>query len=269
MAEHGTLARRRSGCHCDPCVQAKNRYNQRRDLLIATGRWQYLVDAEPVRQHVSQLCAAGLGKRRIAQLSGVSAPTIQHLLNGNPASGRPRTARLRPDIARALLAIQPGLDMLADSATVDTIGTRRRVQALMCLGWSQREQSDRVGLDQRTFSAINTYDRVAASTARAVRDLYDELSMAVAPSSQGSNYARTYAKKRGYAPPLAWDDDSIDDPKARPDFGKKTGVHAAIQENVSELTAQRVSDEEIARRLGISRDWVVEMRRRARRAVAA
>jgi transcriptional regulator len=250
-------------------ISDKQRYNLRRELLINAGQWAPFVDAEPVRRHVNELRAAGLGKRRIAALSGVSNATIQHLLRGNPGSGRPRTARIRPDIARALLAVRPGLDTLADSAAVDTIGTRRRVQALMCLGWSQREQADRVGIDQRTFSAINTYDRIAASTARAVRDLYDELSMTVAPSSQGSNYARTYAKKRGYAPPLAWDDDSIDDPKARPDFGKKTGVHAAIQENVSELTAQRVSDEEIARRLGISRDWVVEMRRRARKAVAA
>lgn len=264
MADHGTLARRRiGGCDCRPCRDAGNRYNNRRELLIATGRWRPYVDAEPVRQHVNTLRANGLGAERITELAGVAHSTMQRLLYGAPHRGEGPSKRIRPDTAAAILAVRADLDTLADGASVDATGTRRRSHALVCLGWSQGEQARRLGVQKNNFNRLNT-SPVTAARARAVRDLYDELSMTVAPPSQGANYARNLAKRRGYAPPLAWDDDSIDDPAAQPDLGEEGVRGAALAEDSNELVAQGYTVNQAAERLGISRDSLDKLRSRYR-----
>jgi hypothetical protein len=264
MAEHGTLTRRRVGrCDCRPCRDAGNRYNNRRELLIATGRWQPLVDADPVRQHVNQLRAAGLGAERIIKLANVTPSTMQRLLYGRPSDGEAPSKRVRPEVAAALLAVRADLDTLADGAQIDATGTRRRSQALVCLGWSQGEQARRLGIQKSNFTRLNHHS-VTAARARAVRDLYNELSMATAPQSQGANYARKLAERRGYVPPLAWDDDTIDDPAATPDLGTKVLKTVALLENFEELTALGYTSDQAAERLEVTRDYLNELRRRAR-----
>jgi predicted DNA-binding protein (UPF0251 family) len=52
---------------------------------------------------------------------------------------------------------------------------------------------------------------VTRSTAARVARLYDLLSMRPGPSP----IAKRRALAKGWAPPLAWDDDTIDDPRAR------------------------------------------------------
>jgi transcriptional regulator with XRE-family HTH domain len=271
MYQHGTLVARKIGrCDCTPCRDAGNRYNARRELLINTGRWQPYTDAQPVRDHVNQLRAAGLGWQRIADLANVAHPTVSRLLYGQPSEGDAPTKRMRPRIAAALLAVHADLDTLADGAQIDATGTRRRSQALTCLGWSQSEQAGRLGVNKGNYTRINTAELVTAGRARAVRALYAELSMTVAPPSQSATYARRIAKRRKYAPPLAWDDDAIDDPAARPDFGEKVPSGIAVLENVDELVAQGYTVDQAAHRLGVSRSCIDKARRRARdKAVAA
>lgn len=265
MYTHGTLARRRiGGCDCRPCRDAGNRYNNRRELLIATGRWQPLVDAEPVRQHISALRAAGLGAERIAELANVAHSTMQRLLYGRSDRAEAPSKRIRPHTAAAILALHADLDTLADGAQIDATGTRRRSHALVCLGWSQGEQARRLGVGKSNYTRLNS-SPVTAARARAVRALYNELSMTVAPSSQGSNYARSLAKRRGYAPPLAWDDDSIDDPAAKPDRGEKVPARTALLENVTELIGQGYTVKQAAERLGVSRHALDKALQRSRR----
>lgn len=95
---------------------------------------------------------------------------------------------------------------------VDATGTRRRVQALSALGWSQSYLGERFGVGVSAVQQWTVSSLVQAKTATSVRRLYDELSMTPGPSAR----ARGWAAKRGWPPPLAWDDDTIDDPAARP-----------------------------------------------------
>ena len=44
------------------------------------------------------------------------------------------------------------------------------------------------------------------------------------PQGPGANRARTWAKRHGFAPPLAWDD--IDDPDEKPNYGERADHHA-------------------------------------------
>lgn len=216
--EHGTLTGYKiRGCRCPRCTEAQRRYNSRRERLILYGRWEYMVDAEPVRRQVHRLRAAGLGWKRVASLAGVSISTVSKLLYGSPTRGMGPTKRVRPATAAAILAVHADLDTLADKACTDAAGTRRRIQALARLGWSLGEQARRVGWTHQNYAALQTRTQVIARTARLVRGLYEDLSMTPAPDGPGVERARREAARKGYLPPLAWDDDLIDLPDAELD----------------------------------------------------
>lgn len=59
---------------------------------------------------------------------------------------------------------------------------------------------------------------------REVCEVYDRLSMTPGPSAHTAGWAA----KRGYAPPLAWDEDSIDDPAARPATDRPVATDAQV-----------------------------------------
>lgn len=106
--DHGTLgAYRRDRCRCGPCRAANRDAQRRRRRAIAYGQWQPFVDAEPIRAHVTQLAAAGLSLRRIAELSGVSRGCIDALMRGKPARGRAPSHRIRAATAARLLLVTP------------------------------------------------------------------------------------------------------------------------------------------------------------------
>lgn len=100
-----------------------------------------------------------------------------------------------------------------EPSTIDATGTRRRLQALAALGWGSTDLAELLGFSHRSrLAQLRQATRVNVRTAAAVRELYDRLSMTVGPSPR----ARQHALDEGYAPPLAWDDDTIDDPAALP-----------------------------------------------------
>lgn len=107
-----------------------------------------------------------------------------------------------------------------DRLTVDGLFTRRRIQALMALGWSSRD-IDRL-LDRRptyTYRVLSNTGPVYLTTATLYRDLYARLS-ATRPDTPTAERRQIVtrningARRRGYVPPAAWDD--IDDPAEDP-----------------------------------------------------
>ncbi len=209
--EHGYAKYCREGCRCYVCAFAASQYTMSRKRAISEGRWQPYVDAEPVRQHLRTLMAGGIGYQQICTLSGVHCSVISKLLYGT--NGRPKT-KLRPAIAAKLLAVELGASCIP-RGHVDATGVRRRIQALTCLGWTFAEQARRVGWDRRNFTSLLAQQRVRHDTAKKIAELYDELSMTVAPAGHGATKARAWAQRHGWLPPLAWDDDEIDDPGVR------------------------------------------------------
>jgi hypothetical protein len=143
---------------------------------------------------------------------------------------------------------------------VDATGTRRRVQALAWCGWSLARLSARLGGDESLARKILRRRQVTAATARAVRELYDELWDQAPPEddpwdARAAVRARNYARTRGFAPPQAWDDDEIDDPAASPAEGwERQGKrrYGSLTEEAVELNAQGEHPEMIAARLGSS-----------------
>lgn len=114
---------------------------------------------------------------------------------------------------RAVLGLPPRF--------VNKVGSKRRVNALQALGWSAEDLSVRMGFSRAYLNvAINREGRdyILRATARRIADIYDELSMTFPPETPCTSRQRAAAKKKGWLPPLAWDDDRIDDPNYRPNL---------------------------------------------------
>lgn len=262
MTTHGTLTGYNiHGCRCDECTAAQSRYNGRRRLLIASGRWQHRAETQPVRDHINQLRQAGLGWRRIARLADVSDGIVSRILYGTPTRGWGPSKHINPASAAALLAVHADIDTLADGARIDATGTKRRIQALVAIGWSNAEQARRLGVTRQSHSRIHGMTHVTAGLARTIRRLYDELSMTPAPDGYSAVMARREAARRGWVSPLAWDDATIDDPNATPDLGQPVLRKVALLEDVHELFDQHHTIDQAAERLGIGRSYIEKLLR--------
>jgi transcriptional regulator with XRE-family HTH domain len=265
--DHGTRARyvmgegpgKMPGCRCGPCTAANREYASHRGRQQVYGRWQPGVDAEPAREHLRALSAAGIGWKQAARLSGLSTGVVSKLLYG--IGERPPTRRIRPATEQRILAIPVAAPSLARAAVVDATATRRRLQALVARGYSQAVLARRLGILRSNFSQI-TAGQVTAATERDVAGLYDQL-WNVPPDESthrsriSASRARNYARARGWVPPLAWDDDRIADPGAQPaaDWRRPARVPlTALAEDVHEVIAWEGSRDLAARRLGVSRN---------------
>lgn len=95
--------------------------------------------------------------------------------------------------------------------SVPALGTQRRIQALMAIGWSAEEQAKALGWNhKRAVHRLRFVTYVYRSTHEQVAEMYERLSGKPGPSAG----TRGRARSAGYAPPLAWDD--IDNPDETP-----------------------------------------------------
>jgi hypothetical protein len=105
-------------------------------------------------------------------------------------------------------------------------GTRRRLQALMNRGWSPAALEQAAGLPAAAVSAVVAGRRGARLVDRQVAAAYDQLwnqdpPLATPRDRARAAAARTQAERREWPPPMAWDDELIDQPDASPAPGWK------------------------------------------------
>lgn len=212
--EHLTFER--DHCKGEACTKAARKHAKLTAYRTATGTHSY-IDAEPARAHVLAL-REQLTVGQIEARSGVHRTAIRVLLGDFP--GKPASKRITRTTSAALLAVKPVAIADETHCLVNATGTRRRLQALSALGWPVRTLTDRLGCSPRTTFLIMRRPRksrvVLASTRDAVVRLYVELAVVAPPSTRQTSIARRLAFERGWAPPAAWDDDQIDNPRAYP-----------------------------------------------------
>jgi len=225
---HGYARYRLDGCRCYTCAFARSQYDENRTKAITAGTWQPYVDAEPVRVHIQHLQSCGMGLRAIAKAAGVDRKRLQAVLHGRPERGTGPQERVRPELAAAVLAVEPTLENLAPSTLINPAGTRRRIHALVAAGWPQQHLAARLGMTPSNFGAMLQCEHVLVRRALAVRALYDQLWRANplehGATPAGVTRARRHAAANGWAPVGAWDDDTIDDPNAHPDWTGHCGT---------------------------------------------
>ncbi|MGW2692405.1 hypothetical protein ACWC3Y_11145 [Streptomyces sp. NPDC001296] len=177
-----------------------------------------LVDAEPARRHVRNLMAARVSLARIAKAAEVGIATVSGLLYTR-GPGRGRCEQLREENSRRILSVRAA-DVV--TGTVDAAGTRRRLQALMAGGWPQLRLGPHFGLHPHYVTELLRQPRVYGTTAVVVAAAYDRL-WNQDPRQHGValgayKKVRTHARANAFAPAGAWDDETIDDPTAAPEW---------------------------------------------------
>lgn len=207
----GVVAHARAGIpECPRCVEARRRSQARWSNLRKLGYKHYL-SAEPVRRHVEELLAGGMTYTAIAERAGVSVTTVED------------AGREQSEVHRVTAEAILGVPLTPHpEGQIDATGTRRRLQALATLGWSQNAivaESVHTGtpltLSVVRYIMAGTSPTVRVRTRDAVASLYERCSMIRPAPSRAVSMARAIARREGYLPPLAWND--IDDPNEQPE----------------------------------------------------
>lgn len=200
---HGTISTYRDGCRCQDCDTYARAYERERGRRRRVGApTTNLVDATPVRQHLRQLMRAGMSYRDINAMLGINI----HYLLYQPIK------RVNPVTARRILEIPIPRSPLPTAKPIPADGSRRRTQALYTLGYSIAWQATHAGVSRNLISRVihGQSSSIMACHAAKIRELYDAYWDKPAPDTRESRGIRTRARKRGWLPPLAWDDELID-----------------------------------------------------------
>lgn len=185
-------------CNHNDCVAHKRRYAKRWRYDVANGRHR-LTDATPVRRHLDTLTGASWSARAIAGAAQTSATVVLRIRDG-------QQSRVTTAVAERILAIDPSAIPHRPSTQttepfVPRVGTNRRIQALLTMGWTHDEMRRRSGI--RTAPLLHQPGRwVTRSTHDAIAQLFNDLAMRPGPSTRTAQRARA----RGYVGPLGWDD---------------------------------------------------------------
>lgn len=278
--EVSALTCRAKGCKEAPCRAAGAKWERERRAKRASGTWDGLVDVAASRAHLDALMGSGMPLKHIAKLTGMSLSHLSFIRCR-------RVSKVTSLTQQTILSVRL---KPTRHGTVDATGTRRRLQALARNGWWQNEIASRSGISRGLVSSIqNGQERVELHVQTAVSAIYDQLWCALPPAETTTQrhsqaVVATLATRRGWVPPLAWDDDEIDNPKARPHVGRPHANRGVIVDEVAverlkqgqkvpvnkveqrtaiaQLAAARVPSAEIADRLGMGLSSAIRTRNR-------
>ena len=210
-------------CRLPKCVERYNDWYLNRLRAVAEGTWKPFIDATPVREHLLKLYAAGLTPHRVSVLTGIDWSTVRLYTRPDLRHGRSMIRQTTPEVEAKILAIQPTPTL---PGRVDPTGTRRRIQALVAIGWPLKELGPHLELKPDYVRRIlKRGDQVYGTTAQAASNAYDRLRGSNprkhGVSEIGIGRARRYAKEHRWAPPKYWDQwpGAIDDPYFESQYG--------------------------------------------------
>lgn len=204
--------------------------------------------------------AMGIGTPRITELTGLPSITIWRI--------KTQKSTIFASTEAKILAIPLSpLELAKDGAYVDITGSRRRIRALQRVGYTYEFLAGELGLTNEAVREIGfdpTHSHITAGCARRVVRVFDRLHLTPGPS----RITERRAERKGWHPPLAWDEDTIDDPAAEPiDVRRKlhTKNGASWVEDYHELNDIGLTDRAIADRLGLDLKSMKDTLRRHRK----
>ena len=246
------------GCRCDHCRHSRKMERQRRrNRLIAYGCADEIrgerVPAGPVRDHLLALLGQGVGLERIADAAAVPRSLCLDLRFGRrgkrAASKNATVQSVRREYAAQLLALD--IDDI-ERALVDSVGTSRRLQALVAIGWTETQLAERMGMYVGNFWALlcGMRQRVTSDNASRAAEIFSKLWNQPQAGHYADN-ARRIAARRGWQPPLAWDDIDADPAPAMVDVPARMSRDSDVfLEDVEFLLSSGESPELVAIILG-------------------
>jgi hypothetical protein len=157
-----------------------------------------------------------------------------------------------------------GIDVVsrAPHSRIDATGTRRRLQALIAIGWPIELLAAQLGRRPKSLCRSMTSESVTARTAQDVGTVYDRLWNTPPPRMTGgqraaADAAQAHAAAQGWLPPLAWDDIDTDPtppalttgPSQRNDVDEIAVERALAGDHVTYDDLTAVEQQEVVRRL--------------------
>jgi len=214
-----------------------------------------LTRTKPAQRTIRQidvLLQAGWSYRGIADAAGVSVQSINLVHRGLQKSVANQTEERILALRADSIFQRPN-----KAGFVPNIGARRRLQALMAIGYRHSDLTPLIG--SRSSTLLHQIgDWISLEKHEAMARVYDQLWDKPGPSKK----AIKNAAKLGYLPPLAWDDDDIDNPAAVPSNQKlpkgekREANRAAFIEEVEFLAGSGMMLPQIAQALGVTEDAV-------------
>lgn len=144
---HGTRVKYMGGCRCLPCRAANARYECRRLAARRSGDWNGLIPAGRARQHLLALSRAGVGRRTVADITGVPQSLLHRIRTGRRSRIRARTAR------RILLVTRTAMN---NARLVPAGRAWRMIDRLLEEGFTRAEIARRLGYRGPTLQFSRT-----------------------------------------------------------------------------------------------------------------
>jgi len=120
------------------------------------------------------------------------------------------------------------------------IGLARRLQAITAMGWSMGVVADGTPFSMDAYKRVRrgvTRQFVQHELGLCIVAAYEKYGMTPAPVSRSSTRTRKWAEAKGWRTALAWEDETIDDPAARP--RGVTGSRRPQKTDVDEIAVLR------------------------------
>lgn len=219
-----------AGCVCDWCTSRREQrrisyaYKHRDDQHYASPE-----QVAQVRERLEGWREMGLSYRQIGAHAGVADSFVYWLLTGKKGMRTDSYEKIMAVPGRVDVAVLQGLR--AGGRLTDPTGFIRRTTALSAIGFSfrwQGEQLGRASLQPYLTSVVageKAHRGITSGVHRDMELLYDAFSDRVAEDygirRATTQRLRAEASRKGWAPPVCWDFETIDDPEAIPDL---TGI---------------------------------------------
>ena len=219
------------------------------------------IDAAPARVHIENLAMQGASYRAIADAAGISVQAVCKLRDGQATVRRPTVAAILK------VTYQSIFDRTGHEDFVPKIGAVRRLRALMAIGHRAQDIAAVVDMDWRMVHNVLNQPGQWISRERHVQIITAYDALWNKPGTSRHVLARAAAA--GWPPPMAWDDETIDDPNAAPDLGHHhaPGGKRVHLEDIEWLLEDQplATAHWLADRLGVTKDAIQQACRRADR----
>ncbi|NND75986.1 MAG: hypothetical protein HKN44_13370 [Ilumatobacter sp.] len=149
-------------CRCDVCCEANRAYERDRRARVVPP----YVFAQPARDHIAALAAAGVGLKQVAKASGVSHGSLSKLVYGTRNRGPSK--RIRPDTMSKILAVTPA--DIADGGRVDAAPSWELIDEMVAVGVPKAQIAEQLGQQGPGLQLSRT--SLSARNAAAVADLH-------------------------------------------------------------------------------------------------
>lgn len=178
---------------CEPCRVAQRRYFKGLKFRLDHGHRERVVLGEDAWNIIHSMTRAALSQR-----TGINASYLSRLHSGGHYQKVYQRTRAK---------------VLAAGNGPTPVGIQRRVRALYALGYSWHTIERESGIHREAISAIAQGEPpkfVRSYVVEALVATYDRLHMSLPAPSRSVTMVRNAARRKGWLPPLAYDEGEID-----------------------------------------------------------